>query len=627
MTGLDWGGALAGPAGDALIARGIVRAPAREAAIDEARRWRADPTTVLLAQTGADAARVADTYAQGLGLRRIDLAAAPPDLSRLDYARLTDYGRYLLLPWRREGDGTVVACVSPSIALLAVAEAMVGGPAILAVTTRADLIAALTAAFAPRLSDEAIHLLARTDPERSAGRPGTIAAWRFWLGLAALAAVAALVPVVALTVVNALIAVFYLGNLLLRGMLVIAGGVRPPSAQPAPAPADSDLPHYTILVPLHDEPAILPILAGALDRLDYPKPLLDIKLILEADDQATLAAARALNLADRYDFVLVPPSHPRTKPKACNYALPLARGDLVVIFDAEDKPESDQLRKAAALFRDAPADLACVQARLNFYNAEENWLTRMFALDYALWFDFLLPGLERLNIPLPLGGTSNHFKTAALREVLAWDPYNVTEDADLGIRLRRRGWRVGTLDSTTFEEATCQTGNWLRQRTRWLKGYIQTWAVHMRAPRDLWRRLGPVGFLGFQFFIGGTVLSSLLNPLVWAACAWWLATGSGALDALFPSFVLAASLLAWLVGNFIFVYLAMIAPFRRNWYDLAPWALTATPYWALISLAGYRALWQYFRRPFLWEKTRHGTSRKVRATLAGHAAAVAERTP
>jgi len=627
MTGLDWGGALAGPAGDALVTRGIVRAPAREAAIDEARRWRADPTTILLAQTGADAARIADAYAQGLGLRRIDLATAPPDLSRLDYARLADYGRYLLLPWRREGDGTVVACVSPSIALLAVAEAMVGGPAILAVTTRADLIAAMTAAFAPRLSDDAVHLLARTDPERSAGRPRAFAAWPWWLGLAALAAAAAWAPVVALTVINALVAVFYLGNLLLRGMLVIAGGGRQPPAQPVPVLADGELPRYTILVPLHDEPAILPILAGALDRLDYPKPLLDIKLIMEADDQATLAAARALNLADRYDFVLVPPSHPRTKPKACNYALPLARGDLLVIFDAEDKPESDQLRKAATLFREAPPDLACVQARLNFYNAEENWLTRMFALDYALWFDFLLPGLERLNIPLPLGGTSNHFRTVALREVLAWDPYNVTEDADLGIRLRRRGWRVGTLDSTTFEEATCQAGNWLRQRTRWLKGYIQTWAVHMRAPRDLWRRLGPVGFLGFQFFIGGTVLSSLLNPVVWGTCAWWLATASGALDALFPSFVLAASLLAWLVGNSIFLYLAMIAPFRRNWYDLAPWALTATPYWALISLAGYRALCQYFRRPFLWEKTRHGTSRKVRATLAGHAAAVAERAP
>lgn len=618
MTPFDWGSALDGPAGDALVDRGLASAEIREQAIDEARRWQGDATTSLLALVQADEDLVATCYAHALGLARLDLAGTPPDEDILDFSLITTYGRYLFLPWRRRAGGIIVACVSPSLDLLALAERLCNAPVILAVTTRPALTGAIANVFAPRLTRHAVGLLLSADPASSAGRPKQrkTALWVSAM-MAPLAALAWLAPITLLTLANGLIALFYLGNLLLRGTLVVAGGLQRPAQAPPRPLGDDELPSYTILVPLHDEPRILPILADALGRLDYPRPLLDIKLVMEADDRATLAAAEALGLPGRWDCVLVPPSHPRTKPKACNYALPLARGELLVIFDAEDKPESDQLRKAAALFHAAPPDLACIQARLNFYNAEDNWLTRMFALDYALWFDFLLPGLERLNIPLPLGGTSNHFRTAILREVMAWDPFNVTEDADLGIRLRQRGYRVGTVDSTTFEEATSRSANWIRQRTRWLKGYLQTWIVHMRAPRSLWQRLGPVGFLGFQFFIGGTVLTSLLNPVVWAICVYWLATDTGMLDPLFPTFVLATSLLAWLIGNFSFVYLAMIAPFRRNWFSLAPWALTAAPYWAMISIAGYRALAEYLHAPHRWNKTRHGDSRKVRAALAG----------
>jgi hypothetical protein len=267
---------------------------------------------------------------------------------------------------------------------------------------------------------------------------------------------------------------------------------------------------------MYKEPEVLPILLHALRSLDYPAAKLDIKLVLEEGDRETVEAAIAMDLEGIFEIVLVPPSQPKTKPKACNYALQFARGEHLVIYDAEDKPEPDQLRKVVAAFRRGGEKLACVQCRLNYYNARENWLTRMFTLDYSLWFDLMLPGLQRLGAPIPLGGTSNHFRTDVLRALHAWDPFNVTEDADLGIRLTQKGWRVAVIDSTTYEEANCLAGNWVRQRSRWIKGYMQTFLVHTRRPAALWRAMGPVGLLGFVFFIGGTAVSGLLSPVLWA---------------------------------------------------------------------------------------------------------------
>src|SRR5262249_27281022 len=297
-------------------------------------------------------------------------------------------------------------------------------------------------------------------------------------------------PVGTLIVLNVLMSLFYLGNFLFKGILVSAGGGRSLEADHAIAVAarelsEEELPVYTVLVPMYREARMLPMLAQALRNLDYPLGKLDIKLVLEADDHETIEVARTLGLEGVFDVIRVPPSLPKTKPKACNYALRFARGEYLVIYDAEDRPEPDQLRKVVATFARSSENTACLQCRLNYYNANENWLTRMFTLDYSLWFDQVLPGLERLNVPIPLGGTSNHFKIKVLRDLCAWDPFNVTEDADLGIRLTQKGYRVGIVDSTTFEEAAHQTGNWIRQRSRWIKGYMQTFLVHMRKPLHL----------------------------------------------------------------------------------------------------------------------------------------------
>jgi cellulose synthase/poly-beta-1,6-N-acetylglucosamine synthase-like glycosyltransferase len=270
---------------------------------------------------------------------------------------------------------------------------------------------------------------------------------------------------------------------------------------------------------MYREAKVLPELTDALRRLNYPPAKLDIKLVLEADDTETMAAARALHLPPLFEIVVVPPGEPRTKPRALNYALQFATGDLLVIYDAEDRPEPDQLMKAAAHFRRSGPEVACLQARLTFDNAAENWLTRQFTIEYASLFGGILPMLDRARLPIPLGGTSNHFRVPALRRVGGWDAHNVTEDADLGLRLYRCGLRAEMLDSVTYEEACCRLWPWLKQRTRWLKGWIQTYGVHMREPVRLARELGPAGFLAFQGHFAGVIIAALVHPLSYVLLA------------------------------------------------------------------------------------------------------------
>ena len=366
------------------------------------------------------------------------------------------------------------------------------------------------------------------------------------------------------------------------------------------------LPTYTILVPLRDEAGVLGQLVAALSRLDYPQDRLDIKLLLEEDDRSTLAAALALRLPACVEIVVLPDAQPRTKPKACNYGLLHARGEFVVIYDAEDLPQPDQIKKAVAAFRTASSDVACVQAKLSYYNRMQNSLTRWFTSEYATWFDLLLPGLQAAGMPIPLGGTSNHLRVSALRQVGAWDPYNVTEDADLGIRLHKAGYRTLLINSDTYEEANAEFVNWVRQRSRWVKGYLQTWLVHMRHPVRLFTALGLRGFLGFQAMILGTPLTFILNPLLWLVTTAWFLTAAGAIQAMFPAWLYYTGMLSMLFGNFTFAYLNMIALARRGEWNLMESAATSPAYWMLMSIAAWKALLQLVTRPSHWEKTVHG---------------------
>ncbi len=373
---------------------------------------------------------------------------------------------------------------------------------------------------------------------------------------------------------------------------------------------DEDLPVYSIVVPVYKEPEVIGILIDSLKKLDYPQNRLDIILLLEDDDSATLESARARKPPGNWRFLVIPPSLPKTKPKACNYGLFFSRGKYLVIYDAEDIPEPDQLKKAVAAFKKGGDSYVCFQAALNYFNRDENFLTRMFTLEYSYWFDYILPGLDRLKLPIPLGGTSNHFDTSKLLRLGGWDPFNTTEDADLGIRAYTEGWKVGVINTTTFEEANAHLGNWLRQRSRWIKGYMQTWLVYSRHPFRLYRSIGLKSWLAFNFFIGGSVLMSLINPITWGIFGFWLVTSTKLLDALFPPVVLYLSLANLLFGNFLGIYLNMTAVFKRRYHALFLYAYLNPVYWMLHSIAAYKALWQLFTKPFYWEKTQHGITKQ-----------------
>ena len=369
---------------------------------------------------------------------------------------------------------------------------------------------------------------------------------------------------------------------------------------------DEQLPSYSVLVPAFKEPEVCERLVANLRLLDYPPERLEILLLLEEDDTETIAAAHeALGEAKDIRVVLIPDHAPRTKPKALNYGLTLSRGSLLTIYDAEDRPDPLQLRKAAIALAHAPAEIACVQARLAFFNPMQNLITRWFTIEYNMWFTQLLPGLAQLDAPIPLGGTSNHFRRDVLLELCAWDPFNVTEDADLGIRLRRAGYRSGVIDSVTYEEANSDFVNWVKQRSRWYKGYAQTLLVHLRHPRDVYRVLGFKEFTLLCLFVGGTPLLAFLNPFFWIVTSLWWVAHPAIIQSLIPTGVYFMGLICWVFGNFVFAYTCMLSVRKENpglWIAAALMPL----YWVMMSIAALKAGIQLVSAPSYWEKTQHG---------------------
>lgn len=423
------------------------------------------------------------------------------------------------------------------------------------------------------------------------------------------------------------------------------------SGEEAAAIPAEELPVYTILLPLYHEANIAEKIVRNMERLDYPPEKLDIKLLLEADDEETRKALENAGIPPCCEVIVVPDAPPKTKPRACNFGLERARGEFCVIYDAEDAPEPDQLRKAVAVFRrDKSGKLLCVQAKLNYFNAKYNLLTRLFTVEYSTYFDLTLSGYSLFGLPLPLGGTSNHFRTSGLREVGGWDPFNVTEDCDLGLRIYERGYRTRLVNSTTYEEANSQLWNWMRQRSRWVKGFIQTHLVHYRNPFRTMKRLGVYGAFGGFLAVGGSALMMLTNLIFWAVLllyaglllhgsahglgffdqvvgphsigdgyrgiplgslhlrAWplvYAGPGEDAFWSIFSQIFFAGSLIMF-AANFIFIGIGVAACVKRKYYALIPAALLMPLYWLMISLAAWKGLWQIFTKPFYWEKTRHG---------------------
>lgn len=371
---------------------------------------------------------------------------------------------------------------------------------------------------------------------------------------------------------------------------------------------DKDLPVYTILCPLYKEAHVLPQFVKAISRLKWPKEKLDIILLFEEDDATSIEFAKHLKLPKYFRVVVVPDSQPKTKPKACNYGLAFAKGEYLVIYDAEDLPDPMQLKKAFLGFKKVGKDTICLQAKLNYYNPNHNLLTRFFTAEYSLWFDVSLTGLQSLNTSIPLGGTSNHFRAADLRSLEGWDPFNVTEDADLGVRLFRKGFKTAIIDSTTFEEANSKVKNWLRQRSRWIKGYMQTYLVHTRDLFDFSKNVSPHSFY-FNLTIGGKIAFILINPILWVATIAYFTLNSyvgETIEYLYPSYVFYMAAFSLIFGNFLFVYYYMVGAIKREQWGLIKYIFLVPFYWLLISTAGYIALFQLIFKPHYWEKTVHG---------------------
>jgi cellulose synthase/poly-beta-1,6-N-acetylglucosamine synthase-like glycosyltransferase len=414
-------------------------------------------------------------------------------------------------------------------------------------------------------------------------------------------------------IINVLLSSFFLVAIVFKLFLALVGSRfeldEAVTKQEVREVVDETLPIYTIHLPVYKEDKLIKKLIWNLQSIDYPREKLDIKLLIEEDDDKTLNAVRNLDFPAVFEVIVVPFHMPKTKPKACNYGLHFSRGKFLTIYDAEDVPDTDQLKKVVALFNKLPDNYIVIQSALNYFNRNENFLTRMFTLEYSYWFDYMLPGLDTFDIPIPLGGTSNHFKFEYLIELGGWDPFNVTEDADLGVRAYDKGYKVAIINSTTYEEANNEMFNWVRQRSRWIKGYMQTHLVHMRNPVALWKKLGWKGFLGFNFFIGATPITFLVYPLLLSVFFCYVILDLETIRTLFPDWVLFMSIVNLMVGNILMIYVNMMAVFKRRYYELILFAVANPVYWLLHSWAAYKGLYQLVVKPFYWEKTNHGLSK------------------
>ena len=389
---------------------------------------------------------------------------------------------------------------------------------------------------------------------------------------------------------------------------------------------ETNWPRYTVLCPLYHEAAVVPQFVEAMGALDYPTDRLQVLFLTEENDNETRDAIRSMSLPGHFKIVTVPPGEPRTKPRACNYGLLWATGDYVVIYDAEDIPDPLQLKKAVLTFANNDTNLACVQAKLNFYNTEQNLLTRLFTAEYSAWFDLTLPGLQKAGLALPLGGTSNHFRTETLGMLGAWDAFNVTEDCDLGLRLAHYGLKTAILDSTTYEEANSQWKNWLRQRSRWIKGYMQTYLVHMRHPLRYLHPSRMRDFFSLQLLIGGKAAVLLINPFMWALLLIYLFFRPllvGVYHTLFPVSILYMGSLCLIFGNFLYLYIHLMGCLKRGQFKLIKWTLLMPIYWAVSSIAAFIALYQLITKPHYWEKTTHGLH-LMKSPLTGTGASISQ---
>ncbi len=512
--------------------------------------------------------------------------------------------KHRVLPWRSvAGRVTVLAATTQDFLRVRDVLRVIFGPVHLAIVTGKDLDSALS-----RMCHKALMQNAeiRTASDESCRDWDSGKAFRWGLGtLLTVLSCLILWPQISFLVLCGWAVFALLSNTLLKTAAVILKLSSKPKSRAGPKQPPGQLPIVTILVPLFHERDIAGALVKRLSQLKYPTDRLDVCLVLEADDVTTQDALADTQLPYWMRAIKVPLGTLQTKPRALNYALCFAKGSIIGVYDAEDAPDPDQINVVVDHFAHCRSDVACLQGRLDFYNSQSNWLARCFTVEYATWFRIILPGLERMGLVIPLGGTTLFFRREILEDLGGWDAHNVTEDADLGIRLARHGYRTEIIDTVTQEEANARTWPWVKQRSRWLKGYAITYRVHMRNPLKLWKELGAWRFFGTQMLFAGTISQFLLAPLLWSF--WLMLFGiPHPLDGVLAPNVALTFAALFLLSEIIGITVSAIAVTSAGKRDLIKWTPTLHLYFPLAAVAAYKGVFELATKPFYWDKTSHG---------------------
>ncbi|MBV7378703.1 glycosyltransferase family 2 protein [Maritimibacter dapengensis] len=603
--------------GQTLVERGAISSEDLAEALSRQKREEARLGDILLANgmvtSGAFHAALAERHRTVVA----DLGRDPPDVRLVDELGVEFCIRHGVLPWKRVGGAIVLICSRPD-EFGGIAPRLPDhfGHLRLAVAPEADIQASL---ISLRHRDLARRAETRVDAGESCRTWQTRVAGRIGLSIVlALATLFAISPVWGFALLTAWAVLTLLINStikLVAAAMFIRRGRSPDGKRSYDAePPAHILPTVSILVPLYKEREIAGRLVKRLSVLDYPRALLDICLIVEEDDTLTQATLARSNLPPWMRQIIVPRGTVRTKPRAMNFALDFCRGSIIGIYDAEDAPDPDQIHRIVDRFHEAGPWVACLQGVLDFYNARTNWLSRCFTIEYATWFRIVLPGMERMGFAVPLGGTTVFFRRAALESLGGWDAHNVTEDADLGIRLARRGFRTELIGTVTKEEANCRWWPWVKQRSRWIKGYAMTYGVHMRSPWKLLEELGPWKFAGVQFLFLGTLSQFVLAPFLWSF--WLVAFGlPHPLVAVMPGWMFIALGATFLASEVLTIATGILAVSGREHRFLRWWVPTMHLYFPLASVAAAKGLAEIVAKPFYWDKTQHGHADFIQDTL------------
>jgi len=595
------------PLGQRLVAMGALDPGDLVRALALQTREDARLGTILLAHRMVSPSTLQSALAAQWGAEVVDLDAEPPDTRLIDRIGAPTCLTEGLVPWRRVGGVTVIATARPErFETRRPALESRFGPVAVALTSEAGLARALT-----RVRGDYLARRAETRPQpRLSCRtlrppiPPLIVACGATLVVIALGLFAPIGLYLGLLAWATGSLALILG---LRLAALTTGLAVRRTAQPAePAPSIARLPIVSIMVPLFREAEVATRLLVRLERLTYPRELTDVLLVCEEDDTTTAETLARTTLPPWIRVVTVPRGGVQTKPRALNYALDFCKGAIIGVWDAEDAPAPDQLHKVVRRFHTRGPDVACLQGVLDYYNSTANWLSRCFTLEYAAWFRVLLPGMERLGLALPLGGTTIFFRRRALEALGGWDAWNVTEDADLGLRLARAGYVTEMIDTTTQEEANCRALAWVRQRSRWIKGYAVTWAVHMRQPYRLWQDLGPWRFLGVQVLFLCTLSQFLLAPILWSGWLFLLLGDAHPAAGDISSGAMISVLTIFLVSQIVSITTFVLGADAASKRWLIPWIASLGAYFPLASMAAWRGVWELVGRPFYWHKTMHG---------------------